>query len=91
MIINKKKKNKQGEATDDVSVSGNGQVSKAAGDVHSDDASSVGNGQVSEACAGARSDAVRDGDGYVNGKRHESNGTESVSFYFINLLIRISD
>ncbi|KAB2630400.1 E3 ubiquitin-protein ligase BRE1-like [Pyrus ussuriensis x Pyrus communis] len=74
---NKKKKNKQGEATDDVSVSGNGQVSQAAGDVHSDDASSVGNGQVSEACAGARSDAVRDGDGYVNGKRHESNGTES--------------
>ncbi|CAN6715358.1 unnamed protein product [Malus baccata var. baccata] len=74
---NKKKKNKQGEATDDVSVSHNGQVSQAAGDVHSDDASSVGNGQVSEAGAGARSDAVRDGDGYVNGKKHESNGTES--------------
>ncbi|XP_050114648.1 E3 ubiquitin-protein ligase BRE1-like isoform X4 [Malus sylvestris] len=74
---NKKKKNKQGEATDDVSVSGNGQVSQAAGDVHSDDALSVGNGQVSEAGAGARSDAVRDGDGYVNGKKHESNGTES--------------
>ncbi|KAM2468456.1 hypothetical protein FF1_010126 [Malus domestica] len=74
---NKKKKNKQGEATDDVSVSGNGQVSQAAGDVHSDDASSVGNGQVSEAGAGARSDPVRDGDGYVNGKKHESNGTES--------------
>ncbi|XP_070665965.1 uncharacterized protein [Malus domestica] len=74
---NKKKKNKQDEATNDVSVSGNGQVSQAAGDVHSDDASSVGNGQVSEAGAGARSDAVRDGDGYVNGKKHESNGTES--------------
>ncbi|XP_050144300.1 uncharacterized protein LOC126619906 isoform X2 [Malus sylvestris] len=74
---NKKKKNKQGEATDDVPVAGNGKVSQAAGDVHTDDAPAVGGGQVSEAGGGARSDAELDGDGDVNGKRHEGNGTES--------------
>ncbi|XP_048433264.1 interactor of constitutive active ROPs 2, chloroplastic-like [Pyrus x bretschneideri] len=76
---NKKKKNKQGEATDDVPVAGNGQASQAAGDVHTDDAPAVGGDQVSEAGGGARSDAERDGDGDVNGKRHESNGTESAA------------